>query len=211
MADDLINMAVDYLQRGRKKPDTQAVVAALLTAEKRCKKEKRRYRYEDLIGRWRLGFVSGTQTVRSGPKARPTKKPGKGRFIPGFIKVEIAYKKNAPASAQSDNSTDVRPNVRLNNVSNQVTLGPLQLSLFGPTLYKAASNILAFDFTKIAVSLGAWTPYKSSIRSGNKGQDSFAEQSLKDQAFFTFFIVEADYIAARGKGGGLALWTRSYD
>ena len=201
MTNDPIKMAVTYLQRdnqqGEQKPDPQAVVSALIAAEKQSKKEKRQYQYDDLLGTWRLGFVSGTQTVRSRPNARPTKKPGKGRFLPGLLKVEITYKLK-----------DDQSSAPLNEVDNQVTLGPFQLCLSGPTRFWPKPNALAFDFTKLAVSLGNWTPYQGSIRGGEESRQQFEAQALKDQAFFTFFLVEDTHIAARGKGGGLALWTR---
>ena len=210
MASNPIDKAVNYLQQGGKKPDSQSVVAALLAAEKQNRKEKIQYAYDDLIGSWRLGFVSGTKTVSSGSGASPTKKPGKGRFLPSFLKVEIAYKeRNCDEAQHLDQQKAVEPNVRSSLVENSVTIGPLQLSLSGPTLFKPKPNALAFDFTKIAVSLGRWRPYKGDIRGGDKSAQAFESRSLKDQAFFTFFLVEDNYIAARGKGGGLALWTRS--
>ncbi|NJM96107.1 MAG: hypothetical protein HC800_01805 [Phormidesmis sp. RL_2_1] len=46
------------------------------------------------------------------------------------------------------------------------------------------------------------------MRGGSDREQAFAAQTLKDQAFFTFFCVENHYIAARGKGGGLALWVK---
>lgn len=197
MTNDPIQMAVTYLQQGKQKPNSQAVVSALIAAEKRSKKEKRQYQYKDLLGTWRLGFVSGTQTVRSGPNARPVKKPGKGRFLPGFLSVEITYR------LKDDQSSDP-----LNEVDNQVTIGSLQLCLSGPTRFWPKPNALAFDFTELAVSLGNWTPYQGAIRGGKESRQQFEAQTLKDQAFFTFFIVEDTHLAARGKGGGLALWTR---
>ena len=224
MTDRPIQLAVDYLQGGGKKPNSQAVVSALLAAERQSRREKSQYKYDDLVGKWRLGFVSGTQTVRSSPKALPVKKPGKGRFIPGFLTVEIIYKKEEDAASLASSSANPdSPNVRLNSVEinsaeinsaeinsveNRVIAGPLSICLSGPTLFRAKLNALVFDFTKLAVSLGGWTPYSGSIRGGEESRQAFETRSLKEQAFFTFFLVEDSYIAARGKGGGLALWTR---
>ncbi|MBE9256152.1 hypothetical protein IQ228_01760, partial [Dolichospermum sp. LEGE 00246] len=36
----------------------------------------------------------------------------------------------------------------------------------------------------------------------------FNEQPIAKLAFFAFFLVTEDMIAARGRGGGLALWIR---
>ena len=205
-----VEAAVNYLRQGGEKPDSKAVVSALLAAEKKSKRENRQYHYSDLLGMWRLGFVSGTQTVRSGPNARPVKKPGKGRFLPSLLKIEIAYSLETSADASEfANSAESEPNVRLNRVSNTVAMGPIQLCLSGPTRFWPNPNALAFDFTNIALSWGNWTPYTHEIRGGKDSSQKFSDRALKDQAFFTFFRVEPTYITARGKGGGLALWTRS--
>ena len=205
---ETVEAAVSYLQTGKAKPKPANVVSALLTIEKQHRKEKKSFQYEDLLGYWRLGFVSGTKKVRSRPNALPVKKPGSGRFLPNWVTVEIAYSKRIFSEAKASTNTSSEPNVRLNSVKNSVTLGPVQLCLTGPTRFRPKPNALAFDFTNIAVSLGDWTPYSGAVRGGDD-LAKFKAQSLKDQAFFTFFIVEEQYIAARGKGGGLALWTRS--
>ena len=206
---EAVEAAVNYLQTGKGKPEPTNVVAALLAIEKQHRKDKPSFQYEDLLGHWRLGFVSGTKSVRPRPNAPPVKRPGKGRFLPGWVDVEIVYSREPSSKAQYAADAPLVPNVRLNAVRNSVTLGPLQLSLFGPTRFWARPNALAFDFTNIAVSLGSWTPYSGAVRGGDDPK-KFKAQSLKDQAFFTFFIVEEQYIAARGKGGGLAVWTRNH-
>ncbi len=183
-----IEAAVAYLKGEGEKPKPADVVAALLAAEKQSKKEKLRYDYDQFVGTWRLGFVSGTKTVRSGPKSTPVKRPGKGRFLPGFAKIEITY-------------TDA------NTVKNAVSAGPLRLQLSGPTRFWRNTNSLAFDFTHLNAGIGPLTVYNGDMRGGDAQAQTFLSQSLKDQAFFTFFIVEETFIAARGKGGGLALWT----
>ncbi|MGC1306856.1 MAG: hypothetical protein WA885_06475 [Phormidesmis sp.] len=190
MTSKAIEQAVAYLQQGGNRPNSSALVNALLLAEKESKKTKQDYSYAQLIGAWRLGFVSGTQTVRSRPNAKPVKRPGKGRFLPSLTKIEITY-------------TDA------NTVENAVSLGPLQLRLTGPTCFWPNTNSLAFDFTHLNTSIGPLTLYDGAIRGGAERNQAFKAQSLRDQAFFTFFLVEEDYIAARGKGGGLALWTSS--
>ena len=58
------------------------------------------------------------------------------------------------------------------------------------------------------LSLSGLNLYQGYIRNGKDREESFDKQTLKEQAFFTYFLVEDNYIAARGKGGGLALWTR---
>ena len=187
---DIVEQAATYINKGGKKPKPAEVVSALLAIEKQHKKEKQRYSYNQFVGSWRLGFVSGTKTVRTGPKSTPVKRPGAGRFLPSFTKIEITYAEQ-------------------NTVKNSVIIGPLQLQLTGPTQFWPNTNSLAFDFTHIKADLGPLTPYKGDLRGGEKRNQAFAQETLKDQAFFTFFLVKETCIAARGKGGGLALWTAS--
>lgn len=183
-----IKLAVKSLRQGGNRPDSANVVKALVLAEKQHKKTKQRFSYEQLIGTWRLGFVSGTQTVQTRPHAKPVKRPGKGRFLPGLTKIEITY-------------------TAAGTVENAVSIGPIHLQLTGPTCFWPNTNSLAFDFTHLNASVGPLTLYNGGIRGGAERDQTFKAQSLKDQAFFTFFLVEDTYIAARGKGGGLALWT----
>lgn len=97
---------------------------------------------------------------------------------------------------------------KIGSVKNEVIVGPVRLQLSGPTRFWSKTNSLAFDFTRLKAQVSALTLYQGSIRNGEKRDQAFATQTLKDQAFFTFFCVEPEYIAARGKGGGLALWVR---
>lgn len=193
----VLDSAVRYLQAGDDRPATEDVVSALIAAEKQSKRSKRLYQYNQFIGSWRLGFVSGTQKVRPRPTSTPIQKPGKGRFLPRFLNIEITY------SSDEDTASGL-----FGTVENAVTIGPIKLQLTGPTRFWPNTNSLGFDFTALQAKLGPLRLYTGSIRGGAERNQTFKAQSLKDQAFFTFFIVEPDYIAARGKGGGLALWIR---
>ena len=196
-----IRSAVDYLNQGGnapiKAPRPADVVAALLAAEKESKRQKQRYGYEDLLGSWRLGFVSGTKTKKT--TGKPIKTVGDGRFLPRFVAIAITYSQAAQT---------LSPTADVGTVENAVTLGPLTLKLSGPTRFWPKTNSLAFDFTALSARFYSLSLYSGSIRGGAAQTQTFATQSLKDQAFFTFFEVQPDYIAARGKGGGLALWVR---
>ena len=203
MTNKTVKTAVDYLQQNGAKPNPAEVVSALATVEKQHKKAKQSFAYEDLIGSWQLGFVSGTRTVRPRPSALPVKKLGKGRFLPKWTTVEITYE---PEDEPEDELEDSK--LQQGTVANRVKVGPLQLCLTGPTQFWDKPGAIAFDFTHIAVNLGSWTAYSGPVRGGDARRQAFKTQPLKDQAFFTFFLIEDECVAARGKGGGLALWTR---
>lgn len=194
---DPITEAVRYLQGEVSAPQAGAVIDALLQVEKERKQTKRHYDYAQLIGRWRLGFVSGTRKVPPRPGASAITTLGKGRFVPRLVRIAIAYEPLSDSGHGNEGK-----------VTNSVMCGPIRLRLSGPTRFWQKTNSLGFDFTAIQVNLGAWSIYDGGLRGGSEREAAFKEQTLKDQAFFTFFLVEPDYIAARGRGGGLALWVR---
>lgn len=184
--------ATDFLTKATTKaPVAATVVEELLTAEKNLKQAKFRYDYTQLLGTWRLGFITGTK--KSQQRAGVILKAG--RFLPGVVKIQLTYQQSETNSAQG-------------TVQNSVKLGLLQLVLTGPTQFWQNTNILAFDFTQMQVTLAGLKLYSGYIRGGKKREEDFYQQKLKEQAFFNYFLVEDDYIAARGKGGGLALWTK---
>lgn len=178
------------------KPSSNAVVAALLAAEKNGKKTKTRYSFQQLIGNWQLCFITGTKKTRK--KAGIVL--GAGRYIPQWIaKISIAYSAESVAEGEA--------NSEVGRVENSVKVGTMELTLSGPTKF-LPNNILAFDFTRITVKLLGKTVYQGYIRGGESRETEFLSLSVGKQAFFAYFLVEDGIIAARGRGGGLALWGR---
>ena len=188
-----IKEAAEFLQsKGTKPPESKAVVEALIAAEKIAKQTKVNYSYSQLIGNWRLGFITGTKKTRK----RAGVVLGAGRFLSKLVKIQLSYSK-------SEDSTEK------GSVENSVKFGLLKIVLTGPVKFWNNKNILAFDFTKMRLSLSGLNLYQGYIRGGKDRENNFDNQTLKQQAFFTYFLIEDNYIAARGKGGGLALWTKS--
>ncbi|EDX77958.1 hypothetical protein MC7420_7696 [Coleofasciculus chthonoplastes PCC 7420] len=191
LIDPTLDQAIAYLTTfSAQPPESKAVVEALLTAEKTAKQTKVRHSYSELLGTWRLGFITGTKRSRQ----RAGVVLGAGRFLPKWVKIQLSY---SPSEASQEQGT----------VVNSVELGSLQLVVTGPTQFFAKTNILAFDFTRINLSLFGLKLYNGYIRGGQEREASFYDKPLKDKAFFTYFLVENQAIAARGRGGGLALWT----
>jgi hypothetical protein len=190
--DPALDQAIAFLTTPSAKPPApEAVVEALLQAEKTAKQSKVRHTYPQLLGTWRLGFITGTKRSRK----RAGVILGAGRFLPSWVKIHLSY-------SQSESGQE------RGTVQNSVEFGPLQLVLTGPTQLWQKTNILAFDFTRMRVSLSGLKLYEGYIRRGQDREARFYEQSVKEQAFFTYFLVQECCIAARGRGGGLALWTR---
>ncbi|MGD1875233.1 MAG: hypothetical protein ACFB02_19540 [Mastigocoleus sp.] len=186
-----IEQAVAYLSNSSKNaPSPPSVVEELVKAEKIAKQDKVRYSYPQLQGNWRLGFITGTK--KSQKKAGIVL--GAGRFLPRWVEIQISY---LPSPDDLERG----------QVYNCVQLGFLKITLDGPVLFYSKMNLLAFDFIHMKLTLSKLKLYEGNIR-GNGDENIFYEQSIKQQAFFNYFLVKDNYIAARGKGGGLALWTR---
>lgn len=185
-----LNDAIAFLSQSSTKPPTpEAVVEALLTAEKTAKQTKVNHNYSQLLGTWRLRFITGTKRSRQ----RAGIVLGAGRFLPKWVKIQLSY-------FQSES------NLEQGTVTNSVQIGSLQLVVTGPTQFFPKMNILAFDFTRIKVSVFGLTLYNGFIRGGQERDANFYTKPLKNKAFFSYFIIQNNIIAARGRGGGLALW-----
>ncbi len=193
--DPALNQAIEFFTTSSAtRPAPEAVVEALLRAEKAAKHLKVRHTYPQLLGTWRLGFITGTKRSRQ----RAGVILGAGRFLPSWVKIHLSYLRSGSDCEQG-------------TVQNSVALGPLQLVLTGPTRFWQKTNMLSFDFTQMRVSVSGLKLYSGYLRGGRDREAQFYEQSVKQQAFFTYFLVQDVCIAARGRGGGLALWTRVQD
>ncbi|MEM9808108.1 MAG: hypothetical protein AAF959_22810 [Cyanobacteria bacterium P01_D01_bin.56] len=183
-----MNSSAAVLEQATQQTDVlpQDLVTALQVVEK---SNKERYALNSLVGTWRLHFITGTKKTRKNAGVAL----GAGRYIPKLFKIQLGY--------QADTDDQGR-------VQNSVALGALQMSLTGPIKFWSKARCLAFDFTQIRISLGKLTLYNGRVKPESADQE-FYEQSLKEQAFFKYFWVTDQGIAARGRGGGLALWRRA--
>ncbi|WP_071189278.1 hypothetical protein [Trichormus sp. NMC-1] len=190
----LSQAAADYRQ-GNKLPTAEVLVNALLQAEKTAKQQRLNYSFESLIGKWRLCFATGTKKVRK----RGGIILGKGFYLPKFVAAHISF---SPSLEQA---------LGRGEIGNQVQFGQVSLKLTGPAQYLGKKNLLAFDFTQMQMSLFNRVIYNQPIRSGKVETEDFYNQPIAKLPFFAFFLVTEDFIAARGRGGGLAIWIRNLD
>ncbi|KZL49821.1 hypothetical protein [Nodularia spumigena] len=179
-----------YRGQGGARPTAQIIVNALLQAEKAAKQERLSYPFESLLGKWQLCFATGTKKARK----RGGIILGKGLYVPKFVAVQISF--------------SLQPDSTKGEIGNQVQLGPVLLQLTGQAKYLGKKNLLAFDFNYLLFSLFGRIIYNQQIRSSQAQSEDFYEQSIAKLPFFAFFLVTPDFIAARGRGGGLALWIR---
>ncbi|MDF5733994.1 MAG: hypothetical protein PUP92_40000 [Rhizonema sp. PD38] len=191
----LARAAVAYREPRQERPSADMVVDALLSAEKATKQQRLEYPFQSLLGKWRLCFVTGTRQV----KKRGGIMLGKGFYLPKFAKAHILF-------SPSIQALDSMPTQ--GEIGNQVQLGSVSLKLLGPAQYLGKKNLLAFDFTNMQISLFGRVIYTGQIRGGKVQELDFDNKPIAKLPFFAFFLVTEDFIAARGRGGGLALWIR---
>ncbi|NEP39047.1 MAG: hypothetical protein F6K35_07175 [Okeania sp. SIO2H7] len=178
------------------KPPAEAVLTALIDREKAAKKDKITYQFQQLIGDWKLCFITGTKKTQK----RAGVVMGSGRYLPNFVSVKLSY---LPAANEEKN-----PDFEAGRVENSVGVGLVSFALSGPVKFLTKKNILAFDFTRATFKILGVTIYDNYIRGGKKSEETFYEKKVSEQAFFAYFLVTEKAIAARGRGGGLAIWGR---
>lgn len=111
-------------------------------------------------------------------------------------------------NSAADRSTADRRLPEPLTIENQIRFGPLALKFSGPAKFLAKQNLLAFDFVQLQVLVGG-TPLLKVPLKGRIDPDAFAHTAIAKLPFFAFFAATDQYLAARGRGGGLALWVKA--
>lgn len=173
-------------------PNSSKLVETLVSLEKSVKKKTSNYGLKNLVGCWNLRFITGTKKSRQ--KAGIAL--GAGRYIPKFITIQIVYEQDST-------------NANHGKVTNSVQFAFFQLSLSGPIKFISPKNILAFDFAKLKLEILGVKLYDNYVSNGEQREKDFYQNKLANQAFFSYFLIQENAIAARGKGGGLALWVKN--
>ncbi|MFH7241723.1 MAG: hypothetical protein ACHWZW_02625 [Spirulina sp.] len=195
-APDILAQVAD---RQSPRPPSPQVVQALLDTERAAKHPRPALAVDSLLGQWQLRF-----TAPNKPAYKAGEPTGKGFYWPGLVPGSIRFSRPAP-----DSQTDPNPSSpdRL-AIENQIQLGPLALRFSGPAKFLQKQNLLAFDFVQVQVFLGRLCLLKLPIK-GRAGTENFATTPIAKLPFFAFFAATESYLAARGRGGGLALWVKS--
>ena len=165
------------------------LIADLLAVEKQARYQPPADHFAQLLGSWQLRFVTGTKKVRQ----RAGVVLGSGQYLPNWIKINLTY--------EADSETTGR-------MINRVNLGGLTLIVSGPCRWQSPRNLLAFDFTRLEIKVGMLKLFQGFLGKGAEREAQFFQSSIGKQAFFVFFLLEERIIAARGKGGGLAIWVK---
>jgi hypothetical protein len=188
-----LTQAANSLHHKTDRPSAKSVVAALLTAEKTAKQQRLTFPTEALIGQWQLCFTAPRNAHFNQNVAR-----GRGFYVPRIAPAHISFSRME--SAESNTSWLA--------IGNQVQVGSLQLKLTGPARYLGKKNLLAFDFTEWQLTAFGRRLYGGEFRGGRAKAENFANQPIAQLPFFAFFLITEEFIAARGRGGGVALWVR---
>lgn len=204
-----LNQATSHdLAEQAARPDPAAVVAAMLVLEQQARRDRPPLTSLDLQGTWQLRFITGTQSARR----QAGLILGQGRYVPGWIRIVIAYHPQAQSPQIQVPQIQV-PQTQVpqtqGQIINQVGLGPLSLTVSGPWEIIAGKRISSFDFVNWAVGVGRMRLGSGQVRNTSDpatAADRFYASPLKERAFFNFFWTSEGAIAARGRGGGLALW-----
>lgn len=174
------------------RPPAATVVKALLQAEKTAKREHLIYPFESLLGDWQLCFATGTRKVRRGGIVL-----GKGFYVPKVAVAQLAFAANGDATLGQG------------TIANQVRVNPVLLRFTGPAHYLDKKNLLAFDFTHLQLGVMSKTVYSGAVPGRKPRTQDFYSQGVGTLPFFAFFLVTGALMAARGRGGGLALWIKT--
>lgn len=182
-------------------------VYASISALEKAKKGDKRVRGAELNGKWRLVYTSGTKKVA----ANLNRAGFGGSYFP------------LPAVQSFD--------VESGRIRNGIYLGPVKFFFDGPFVWREKLNMLEFTFTRVSLGLGPLGPWSVDIDDGKWDGVKAAEQAVSEgqgmvekgsgprgggdksakpgaNPFFKFVHTDDLCIAARGRGGGLALWAR---
>jgi len=87
-------------------------------------------------------------------------------------------------------------------IINSVSIGPLQLSFVGKAFLNGPRPLLFFTFQYVSVSLGSLVIFKRNL----------PQPPSRRMPFFALIARNSNgWLAARGRGGGLALWILKAD
>jgi hypothetical protein len=175
--------------RSSSRHDAKSMTTALQQAETTARREKLAIPFAGLAGEWRLCFATGAS---KSPKKLGIKL-GKGYYVPKFVVASIAFMPDLESTT-------------VGTVTNQLQVGGLGIKFTGPCSYPGKKNLLVFDFTQIQINLLGRQVYQAKIR-GGKTEDTLPKSIVK-MPFFAFFWATPTEIAARGRGGGLAIWVK---
>ncbi len=137
--------------------------------------------YEDLIGTWKLNSVW---------KKESEKVDNISSSILQVLSAKLELKKN---NSQNSN-IDFR-------IKNSIRFGILSIIFCGRASLKGTRPILPFFFENLIINFGSFTLVSKPLKKPEE----------KQMPFFSLIAIsqENNWMCARGRGGGLAIWIKS--
>ncbi|KAI8467701.1 MAG: hypothetical protein J3K34DRAFT_429614 [Monoraphidium minutum] len=180
--------AIDTLKRGVASPGSvpaPAMLSAMLAVEgAKLSPEPWLDTIEAPRARWRLVFTSDSKQVQAAQKKQPNK---------GGIFFPITAAQRFDASKK--------------DFENGVFLGALaSLTFNGP--YAMKGRQLSFDVRSMNLGLGPWR-FSIPLKKDTRPLEDVPDSERKALPFFLYAYADSDIIVARGRSGGLAVWTRT--
>lgn len=171
---------------GQNRPSADVVALALRTLEKDKRSARRTLPVPQ--GAYRLVMVANEKKKRNGEKKL------QGSYFPIFGGISFFSKSDDDYQGQAMNTARVP------------FLGGLQFQ--GWYRWDARVSKLQFNFYRAAVKLFGVLPLRFELTKKDVDDEQYfnEQEDAKKLPFFAFFLIEPEYIAARGRGGGLALW-----
>ncbi|MEM9452222.1 MAG: hypothetical protein AAGA75_27350 [Cyanobacteria bacterium P01_E01_bin.6] len=200
--DSLLQAVQAFQQKTGDRPSSKTMVTALVQAEKHCKQHRNTYSVESLLGTWRFRFGASRKSRNIAGVVQ-----GSGFYVPSWINATLAFA-HTPDSKSSTPSTSDIPKFPILTITNALQLGAVRLQLTGPAKYLDGKNLMAFDFHQMEVTVGRKQLYAGALPGRSPQTEDFQQQAIGKLPFFAFIAATDDYIAARGRGGGLALWSK---
>lgn len=195
---EILEKAAQTAFNSAERPAPNAVREACLDAEKTSRHSRESYDFDQLVGDWRLCFITGTKKTQK--KAGPVM--GAGRYLPKIASISLSY---TPTEQPAEHSGE---RFTAGTIANDIKFLGIHLSVSGPAKFLSPQNIMAFDFTRMAVRIYGAKLFDGFIRNGEASEARFYQRKVGQQAFFAYFLIRDTVLAARGRGGGLAVWGR---
>lgn len=162
-----------------------------------CEKSKFNVTGDMLNGEWELVYTTGTNKNKAN-----VNRNGDGTYFP--IKAVQSF------------------DIKNERIRNGVYVGPIKFFFDGPFIWRQNLKMLEFTFTKCSVGVfsfvkgfdiddGKWDAVKATEEKTTEGQGKITKSSNKSSKpganpFFKFVYADEKCVAARGRGGGLAMW-----
>ncbi|WP_126147108.1 hypothetical protein [Synechococcus elongatus] len=162
--------------------DAAALAEQLLASERQARSQRPAITSADLEGLWQL--QAGLN------------KTGRLWRWPAFLPATLEYRWIEAESGQ---------------ITNQICLGAMRFRFRGPCQFEVGRNLLWFDFEQWQLAWGDRLLVQGRLggaAAASRLSDRLQQRPRPKLPFFHYFSVTPTVIAARGRGGGVALWQK---